>query len=565
MTVPILWPHHLDELRASGLSEDTIAKARLSSVTNQTATMLIGFGRSGGLAIPYLHTASDGKQPSTRIKFDKPDSKGKRYAQAKGSGNRLYIPPILDPASLKDPAVTLYITEGEKKALKAAQEDLTCISVSGVDSWRSRAKSNGQSQPIEDLGLIEWRGRQVYLVYDSDLATNVRVQWAEYELAKELASRGAKVEAIRLPGGPNGEKVGLDDYLCTHSVDTFCQLEPIPIIHPNEIPATLPKKEPLDVFLAKDIKGAPSIVGDGLIVEKGLHTLIGPTKKGKTIFGVQLALTLAGGREYWLISDLIVHQAIPVLYLNLELPEDVFEGRLQQQLSQMQVDDYNVNRAWENFRWLTLRGRMRLDKKDGRDLLIRLIRETKAKLAVVDNLGAAMAVDSNSDERMSPIFLHLYEICEAEDVAILLVLHTPKELGERDEVYWARGSSIQADRADTIITIKSYGKEEQSIQRRIGFTLRCGPEIDHLIITRQKGSLIWTAGKQKHIRVKWLRELVRDSQEIEYQKALGEFKEADHGSSTVFSKALRELERAGDAVSVKDEFGGGKVIRWVGQ
>ncbi len=563
MTVPILQPHHLEELRASGLSDETIRAARLYSATNETATMLIGFGRSGGLAVPYLHTANDGREPFTRIKFDKPDSKGKRYAQAKGSGNRLFIPSILDAATLKNPSAPLYITEGEKKALKAAQEGLPCVSVSGVDSWRSRV--NGRSQAITDLDLIAWQGRQVYLVYDSDIVGKERVRYAEYELAKELTSRGAKVEAIRLPSGPKGEKVGLDDYLCTHSVESFCQIEPIPIVHPEAIPAALPPHEPLESFLTREIKSAPSIVGDGLIVERGLHTLIGPTKKGKTIFGMQLALTLAGGREYWLISDLIVHRAIPVLYLNLELPEDVFAGRLQQQLSQMQVDDYNVNRAWENFRWLTLRGKMRLDRKDGRELLIRLIRETKAKLVVVDNLGAAMAVDSNSDERMSPIFLALYEICEAEEVAILLVLHTPKELGERDEVYWARGSSIQADRADTIITIKSYGKEEQSIQRRIGFTLRCGPEIDHLIITRQKGSLIWTAGKQKHVRVRWLRELVQANQEIEYQRALDEFKEAGHGSTTVFSKALGELERAGDVVSVKDDFGGGKVIRWVGQ
>ena len=109
----------------------------------------------------------------------------------------------------------------------------------------------------------------MYLVYDSDLATNVRVQWAEYKLAKELSSRGAKVEAIRLPGGPNGEKVGLDDYLCDHSVDTFCQIEPIPILHPEMVPV-LPSHESIDSFFARDIKGAPSLIGDGLIAGFGM-------------------------------------------------------------------------------------------------------------------------------------------------------------------------------------------------------------------------------------------------------------------------------------------------------
>lgn len=559
MTVPILQLHHLEELRTSGLSDGTIRAARLYSATNDTATLLIGFGRSGGLAFPYLHTANDGKEPFTRIKFDKPDAKGKRYAQAKGSGNRLYIPPMPDPAALKNPGVTLYITEGEKKSLKAVQEGLPCVSVSGVDSWRS--KVSGKSQPIADLDLIEWKGRQVFLVYDSDIIGKERVRYAEYELAKELSRRGAKVEAIRLPGGPNGEKVGLDDYLCTHSVESFCQIEPIPIVHPETIPATLPLHEPLDAFLTREIKGAPSLVGDGLIVEKGLHTLIAPTKKGKTIFGVQFALTISGALEYWLTPDLLVHRAILALYLNLELPEEVFEARLQQQLRQMQAEGYNVNRAWTNFRRVTLRGKMRLDRKDGRALLIRLIRETRAKLVVVDNLGAAMAVDSNSDERMAPIFLALYEICENEEVAILLVLHTPKELGERDEVYWARGSSIQADRADTIITMKSYGSEEQGIQRRIGFTLRCGPEIDPLIVSRQKGSLLWTAGKQKDVRARWLRDYLKEAKEVAYATATEDFGAVGHGVERTFRRALKDLGL--DVHCDKDGFGGAKVIRWV--
>lgn len=332
-------------------------------------------------------------------------------------------------------------------------------------------------------------------------------------------------------------------------------------VQPETTPV-LPSHESFDSFLARDIKGAPSLVGDGLIVEKGLHTFIGPTKKGKTIFGVQLALTMAGGREWWLIPDLLIHRPIPVLYLNLEMPEEVFEARLQKQLRQMQAEGYNVKRAWTNFRRLTLRGKMRLDRKDGRELLVRLIRDTKAKLVVVDNLGAAMAVDSNTDERMAPIFLALYEICESEDVAILLVLHTPKDLGDRDEVYWARGSSVQADRADTIMTIKPYGNEEQSIQRRIGFTLRCGPELDPLIVSRQKGSLIWTAGKQKDVRVQWLRGFLQEHKEVAQDEAQEAFETAGHGKRSTFFKTVKQLGL--DVLCAKAEFGGKGLIQWVG-
>jgi len=380
-------------------------------------------------------------------------------------------------------------------------------------------------------------------------------------VAEEMARRGAGTFATRelatLAGAAPIGSVNVENLI---SVIKSRQAER-DAVQPETTPV-LPSHESFDSFLARDIKGAPSLVGDGLIVEKGLHTFIGPTKKGKTIFGVQFALTLAGALEYWLIPDLQIPRAVPLMYLNLELPEEVFEARLQKQLRQMQAEGYNVKRAWTNFRRLTLRGKMRLDRKDGRELLVRLIRDTKAKLVVVDNLGAAMAVDSNSDERMAPIFLHLYEICENEDVAILLVLHTPKELGDRDEVYWARGSSVQADRADTIMTIKPYGNEEQGIQRRIGFTLRCGPELDPLIVSRQKGSLIWTAGKQKDVRVTWLRDLIREEREVPYQTALEAFEAAGHGKDRTFRNTLNQLGM--DVARTKDGFEGGKVIRWAG-
>ena len=52
---------------------------------------------------------------------------------------------------------------------------------------------------------------------------------------------------MRLPGGPSGEKVGLDDFLCSHSVETFCEIEPEPIQHSakdTDVPVIVP---PADV------------------------------------------------------------------------------------------------------------------------------------------------------------------------------------------------------------------------------------------------------------------------------------------------------------------------------
>ena len=124
----------------------------------------------------------------------------------------------------------MWLTEGEKKSLKACQEGLPCIAVSGVWSWRTRqGQRDSASVPIADLDFITWRGRVVYIVFDSDIATKPEVRDAEIALAQELRHRGARVLAVRLPAGPGGEKVGLDDYLLIHSIEALCAIEPIEI------------------------------------------------------------------------------------------------------------------------------------------------------------------------------------------------------------------------------------------------------------------------------------------------------------------------------------------------
>src|SRR5262249_25082337 len=166
------------------------------------------------------------QRPYVRIKLDKPGADGKRYRSATGSEPALYVPWLLDAAILADPHKPLFITEGEKKALKACQEGHHCVALGGVWAWRMR-RADGESVPIPSLDRVVWQDRTVYVVFDSDLARNQDVATAESELAKELARRGATVYAIRLPDGPEGQKVGLDDYLMTHTIEDFRALKPI--------------------------------------------------------------------------------------------------------------------------------------------------------------------------------------------------------------------------------------------------------------------------------------------------------------------------------------------------
>jgi len=237
-----LEPHHLTDLRKSGLSDEVIEKSNIYSASAKEVKDIVGWNpKTPGLAIPFPGTENDDGKPFTRVKLDNPPTikdKVARYLTPKGSKNRVYIPVGIEPI-LSDPEQAILVTEGEKKAMKATQEGLSCISSAGIWGWRCKG-DDGKGRPSPDLDKINWSGRVTYIVFDSDAPLNPEVLRAERALAQELASRGAKVSVIRLPGDP-GRKVGLDDYLLAHTTEDFWQL---PRVDPLESPPKVGNKTP---------------------------------------------------------------------------------------------------------------------------------------------------------------------------------------------------------------------------------------------------------------------------------------------------------------------------------
>jgi putative DNA primase/helicase len=234
-----LLPQHLADLKKSGLSDDTVAACRFRSVADAAeAGRILGWkrppsGMGSFLAIPFF--GPDGKPNCfTRLKPDKPrtskkDGKPVKYESPLGAGNRAYFPPGT-VAALADPTVPLLLTEGEKKAAAADQNGFPCVGLVGVYGFHKKRKAGpdgkktGPRVLIDDLAAVAWGGRTVYVCYDSDLADKPEVAAAEWHLAEALKARGAVVKVVRLPSGPKGEKVGLDDYLLPHGADEFRKL-----------------------------------------------------------------------------------------------------------------------------------------------------------------------------------------------------------------------------------------------------------------------------------------------------------------------------------------------------
>lgn len=156
-----------------------------------------------------------------RFKLERKQTDGKQYRQRKGTVNRIYIPRILPngDAVIKDPTVPKIITEGEKKAIKGCQEGLVVVALPRVYGFLHKG------EPIPELDRFTWDGCRVEIVFDSDPSEQSKgqVDKARRWLASVLTVRGADVWAVILPDDGK-EKVGLDDYLLTHSIDEFLAL-----------------------------------------------------------------------------------------------------------------------------------------------------------------------------------------------------------------------------------------------------------------------------------------------------------------------------------------------------
>jgi putative DNA primase/helicase len=218
---PTLDPRHVAEFRASGLTDLTVEAAGLYTVVaaeraakllNRCSSRPDSIGTGPWLALPFRD--ADGLPTSyVRLKplVPRTDGDGKpvKYESPSDVPNRAYFPPGTIPA-LIDPAVPLVISEGEKKVLKAGQEGFPGVGLVGVWGWqrkRPRDKDGNRIGPrelIDDLRVVIWKGRAVYVCFDSDAVTNDKVLLAEHELALALRAEGADVRVVRIPGGKGG-------------------------------------------------------------------------------------------------------------------------------------------------------------------------------------------------------------------------------------------------------------------------------------------------------------------------------------------------------------------------
>ncbi|MDB5243684.1 MAG: hypothetical protein JWP57_4309 [Spirosoma sp.] len=108
-----------------------------------------------------------------------------RYLTPKGAGTEVFFPPqVLDAYHRQDQIKTLYITEGEFKAMKASLHRLYCVGVQGIHNFTEKDGLGNRILNTELEALIKTCAvKNVVLLLDNDCLT------VTYEPDKDLFTR----------------------------------------------------------------------------------------------------------------------------------------------------------------------------------------------------------------------------------------------------------------------------------------------------------------------------------------------------------------------------------------
>jgi len=202
---------HRADLEKSGITEVTRLAQGIRSVPPSDFHRLLGFRVSTPIIslmlLPYPDPAGgyltmfqakcfygdtkrDEPATATKKKAEPP-----KYLQPRGMGPRLYfVRSVL--SQVMDLAVSLYLVEGQKKTMAAAQLGFAAVGFAGIQGWHVR----GSYRLVDDFAHIPLVDRRVMICPDGDVQSNPDVEKGAADFAEALEAAGANVQIKLLPG-----------------------------------------------------------------------------------------------------------------------------------------------------------------------------------------------------------------------------------------------------------------------------------------------------------------------------------------------------------------------------
>jgi hypothetical protein len=226
-----LRPADVEVFARLGIPPELLDAARVRRLTHEEARSVAGIHyRSDtleGIHFPNVDPERD-KVRGGRVRRDHPElgTDGKPIAKYVGPPDRhhLYFAPGVGTL-LADSFVSVVFVEAEKSVLALtaaaarANRRLLVVGTGGCWGWRGiigKTTDAGGARvavkgALPDFDRTTWPDRDVVILFDTNAATNGKVQAARRALAKDLTGRGATVRIAELPSedGVNGP----DDYI----------------------------------------------------------------------------------------------------------------------------------------------------------------------------------------------------------------------------------------------------------------------------------------------------------------------------------------------------------------
>lgn len=423
-----LSPEHKADLQEkSGLTDEMIAAADIHSVPPGDIQRILGKGYADKvtslLAFPY------GKNGFCRYKLF-PSIKDKeghtiRYFQPAGSGVHLYFPPGIE-TQLNDPSIPLSLVEGEKKSLKGYQEGIVSIGMGGI--WNFKEK--GSDDLASDFDSIPLRGRVVNLIPDGDHHKNKDIQKAVLSLTEKLKGKGAIPYLISLPDGE--EKVGLDDFLVSHSINEFWDLPREEIKTDPYERLNLPSSLEISQLQIKVEWLIQNLIPKGAITM--LHAWGGV---GKSHLMYLIAKAIADGQPFFDLDAI----KMPVYYIDFENPLPEIVERMKR------MGGSENFRIWHSS-WDPVPVRIDADAWE-------IYKVFPPGLLIIDSLRSSHLLEENSSRDASFVMSRYKEICNTG--------HTVSLIHHQSKIGGYRGSTAWLDLSDHVLQfnrVRSIGSDE---------------------------------------------------------------------------------------------------------
>jgi RecA-family ATPase len=210
-------------------------------------------------------------------------------------------------------------------------------------------------------------------------------------------------------------------------------------------------------------------------IPRGIVALLhGTTKIGKTWYVLQLALSICSGPTIPFFDGQAADKPLRVLYLSLEVDEDLVRERL---ASQFGWTDESLAR----FVLITEKLSLNPDNPKDWETLARLIRESGADLVIIDPLGRVSfgsRYDFNDFLTANKFVDVLARTIRPLNASAILVHHDRKGKGDEasDRLDMASGSKGLVNAADLVISLSTEpNRSRSSYARFVEITSRHSP------------------------------------------------------------------------------------------